>query len=295
MMPMNEPELIGRLERILQAPVAHVQTIQRGYTPALRLKVHLSDGSSVFAKVGVNELTAGWLRQERRMYEALSGSFMPRFLGWEDEETAPILLLEDLSDAYWPPPWSEDQIRLVVETMPAIWESNVPNLRDITEFSNVYTGWEQVAENPSPFLSLQLVTEKWLDSALPVLLAFNPKEVVAGDSLLHCDLRSDNLCIHQGRAVIIDWNLVCRGNAKFDLGFWLPSLEAEGGPPPETILPDAPEISAVVSGFFAARAGLPIIPNAPFVRHIQQVQLKTALPWVVRAMNLPPLDGLQIK
>jgi hypothetical protein len=46
-----------------------------------------------------------------------------------------------------------------------------------------------------------------------------------------------------------------------------------------------------VSGFFAARAGLPDIPQAPFVRRLQREQLSTALPWVQRVLNLPPLDG----
>ncbi|MGH3031166.1 MAG: hypothetical protein ACRDNE_10445 [Gaiellaceae bacterium] len=69
---------------------------------------------------------------------------------------------------------------------------------------------------------------------------------------------------------------------------WLPSLEAEGGPPPEALLPEAPEAAAFMSGFFAARAGLPPIPTAPHVREIQLAQLLTALPWAARALGLPP-------
>ena len=72
------------------------------------------------------------------------------------------------------------------------------------------------------------------------------------------------------------------------LGLWLPSLAYEGGPEPEQILPDAPEVAAWVSGFFAARAGLPQIPDAPRVRWVQRRQLATALPWAVRALGLPP-------
>lgn len=60
---------------------------------------------------------------------------------------------------------------------------------------------------------------------------------------------------------------------------------------PESILPDAADVAAAVSGFFAARAGLPQVLDAPRVRWIQQVQLKMALPWAVRALDLPPLAG----
>jgi hypothetical protein len=69
----------------------------------------------------------------------------------------------------------------------------------------------------------------------------------------------------------------------------LPSLHYEGGPPPEAILPGAPEVAAWVAGFFAARAGLPIIPDAPAVRRVQREQLSTALPWAQRALGLAAL------
>jgi hypothetical protein len=60
-------------------------------------------------------------------------------------------------------------------------------------------------------------------------------------------------------------------------------------PLPEDLLPNAGPMTAMISGFFAARAGLPSIPDAPKVRWIQQ-QLLTALPWAIRALQLPPLD-----
>ena len=80
------------------------------------------------------------------------------------------------------------------------------------------------------------------------------------------------------------------GNPELDLGFWLPSLTAEGGPRPEAMLPKSPEMAARVGGFFAARAGLPVLPYAPRVRTVQLQQLRTALPWAARA-RVPPSPG----
>ena len=90
----------------------------------------------------------------------------------------------------------------------------------------------------------------------------------------------------------MDWNFACVSNPQLDLGFWLPSLAYEGGPEPERILPDAPAIAAWVAGFFAARAGLPGIRDAPRVRLVQRQQLVTALPWAARALGLP-LPGMR--
>jgi hypothetical protein len=102
-------------------------------------------------------------------------------------------------------------------------------------------------------------------------------------------LRSDNLCLTPKGVKLIDWAEACRSAADVDLGFFLPSLAHEGGPEPDTIQPGRPDIAAVVSGFFAARAGLPDVPKAPFVRRVQREQLGTALPWAIRALGLPPV------
>ncbi|MEZ4240454.1 MAG: phosphotransferase [Myxococcota bacterium] len=88
---------------------------------------------------------------------------------------------------------------------------------------------------------------------------------MAGDALLHLDVRSDNLCLLPDRVVLVDWNHAVRGNPAVDLAFWAPSLRLEGGPAPEALVGD-PSLAALVAGFFAAHAGLPEIPHAPRVR-----------------------------
>ena len=138
-------------------------------------------------------------------------------------------------------------------------------------------------------LSLAMASADWLERALPALLAVDVRATIEGDTLVHRDVRSDNLCFVGDQVKLIDWNIACLGSRTLDLAFWLPSLEMEGGPAPDAILPNAGAWASVVSGFFAARAGLPVIPEAPYVRDIQLRQLRFALPWAVRALDLPPL------
>jgi len=123
------------------------------------------------------------------------------------------------------------------------------------------------------------------------LLAIDGKQVLRGNALTHTDVRSDNLCFLGDRVVLVDWNWTRRGHPAADLAFWLPSLENEGGPAPESILPESGSFAALISGYLAARAGLPIITDAPLVRKVQLEQLHSALPWAVRTLGLPPLDG----
>ncbi|HEX3406073.1 MAG TPA: phosphotransferase [Caulobacteraceae bacterium] len=277
----------ARAEAVLGWRPSAWRAVHGGYTPAARYVV--SDGARrAFVKVATNPTTADMLRREARAYGAAQGPFMPQFIGWSDDAAAPLLAIEDLSEAVWPPPWTTAQIDQVLTQLAAMHGQRV-DLPVLTQFNpRALDGWSSVARDARPFLSLALASRGWLDAALPALVRAEAACSVEGEALTHYDLRSDNICIAAGGAKFIDWAAAARGNPALDLGFWLPSLELEGGPAPEAMLPGRPEVAAAVSGYFAARAGLPIIPAAPRVRDIQRAQLQTALPWAIRALDLPP-------
>jgi Ser/Thr protein kinase RdoA (MazF antagonist) len=140
-------------------------------------------------------------------------------------------------------------------------------------------------ETRSRFFVSGLVSQDWLDDALPLLVRAWETTPIDGEALVHCDVRSDNLCLRDGRAIIFDWNHARIGNPDFDIAFWLPSLALEGGPPPQAFGVD--EFAVYVAGFFAAHAGLPPPEGAPHVRGFQLAQLEVALPWAIRVLGLP--------
>jgi hypothetical protein len=281
--------IIGRLEKLTGSRILAYQHIEGGYTPAVRLRCQTAT-TSFFAKIGVTPATSSYLRREIRVYAHLQGEFLPKLIAWDDQEQEPILVIEDLSGYHWPPPWAPRQIDMVLAQIDAL--HNTPAMIDpyAEVHGNGGGNWHTVEVDPGPFLALGMTTKKWLGAALPLLLENTNECQTEGNSLTHWDLRSDNICIGEKTVRFVDWNLACLSNPRLDLGFFLPSLAYEGGPEPESILPDAPEVAAWVAGFFAARAGLPIIPDAPYVRRVQRQQLETALPWAVRELGLPPLD-----
>lgn len=264
------------------------QRATRGYTPAERWVVAFTDGSSAFVKAAASDDTATWLRAEHRVYAQVSAAFLPAMLAWEDDGHRPLLLLEDLSRAQWPPPWSKARVEGVLETLAGLRRIPPPSGLPRLVSRQAVNGWERVSLNPAPFLQLRVCSQSWLEGALPSLTAAEASAVLDGPEFVHFDIRSDNLCFADGRVVIVDWNLACRGNGQIDIAAWLPSLHAEGGPLPEEIMPSQPALAALMSGFFAARAGLPSPEGAPLVRAIQLTQLKVALPWAARALGLPP-------
>lgn len=245
---------------------------------------------SAFVKIGATELTAEWTRTEHRHYNGIHGPFMPKMLGFDDDGDRPALALEDLSAAEWPPPWTDARVAGVLDALKEI-RGTTPPAGLPREKRSGGADWRLVAADPEPFLALGLCSATWLDAALPRLIEANVRAPVAGDSLVHLDIRSDNLCFRDGKAIVIDWNLARLANPDLDIAFWLPSLAAEGGPLPESILPDAPELAAWVAGYFCSRAGGEPLPEAPHVRPLQLAQSRTALPWAARALGLPAPQG----
>ncbi|MBI1930535.1 phosphotransferase [Candidatus Poribacteria bacterium] len=289
-METPSPELIQRVERIVGKHAIRFLYASRGYTPAERWSITFSEQTSAFVKMGTTAPTSARLRGEHQIYTSVKGAFMPRYFGWEDDGVNPLLILEDLSQGFWPPPWNTARIDAVIHALSEMHASSASAPPYHTVHGDRFGCWHEVAANPKPFLSLGLASEKWLERALPILIEQEDQVELSGTSLIHFDIRSDNICLRDNRAVLVDWDCACLGNPKLDLGSWLPSLQAEGGPQPESILPNAGSIAAWVSGFFASRAGLPQIPQAPRVREVQRVQLETALPWAIRALELPPLS-----
>jgi phosphotransferase family enzyme len=279
-----------RVGRLAGADVRNLRRIKGGgYAASFRALAELADGRTVFVKAGAEEVTSGFLRDEQRVYASLRGPFMPELVGM-DEGEPPLLVLEDLSAGQWPPPWDEPSIAAVCETLGAVAATTppawLPPITDEAQF--LLDGWRRIERDPAPFLSLGICSAGWLEASLPVLRDEAEGAPLAGDSLLHLDVRSDNICLAERGAVLVDWNWAHVGNPALDVAFWLPSLADEGGPGPEKLLPGAGGLAAAVAGFFGSRAGLPPPPTAPHVRSVQLSQLQVALPWAAKELDLPP-------
>jgi len=252
-----------------------------------RYSVDLDDGRRVFVKAAKAPHTARWLRREAEVYAHLQGSFMVDLIAFEDDPVEPILVVDDLSDADWGIRWDPARVTAVRAALAAVAASapppNTPTVREILADD---PGWEAVRADPGPFLSTGIRPRAWLDRFLPTLRDAADAAPLDGSDLLHLDVRSDNLCLRDGEAILIDWNWCSIGRADFDVAAWLPSLAREGGPPPWEVLPEAGEYAAFLAGFWAAVVGLPPPSTAPTVREGQRRQLEVALTWCERELLL---------
>lgn len=268
---------------LLGSELATVRRIDRGYTLAERWLVTAASGRRAFVKIATEELTRGWLRDEIAVYGQLDTPVMPSLIGAGTEGAHPFIVLEDLGGWHWPPPWSDDHVSAVRESLDHLHALRAPLRRIGDLLPGEFSGWSQVGRDPAPFLSLDLASREWLDRNVAQLEAREAAFDPSGDAVLHMDVRSDNLCLRGGVVKLVDWNYACLGNPRLDLGFWLPSLRLEGGPPPESVMSDSADVAIVVSGYFAARAGKRAgTPALQRIRALQKAQLQQALAWAVR-------------
>ena len=238
--PREIENVLRALKKLRSPPAAWRAVTHGGYTPARRWVVELEDGRTVFVKVATDELTASWLRDEHVTYSVLRGApFMPGYIGWADDGERPVLALEDLSAGTWPPPWDGSMVDAVLTALRTIAATPPPEGTPLAvdDAREIGGGWDEIATDPSPFLALGLCEPSWLATHLGALRVAAAETTFAGDALLHFDVRSDNTCIRDGRAVLVDWNMVTVGDPQLDVAFWLPSLDARVGRIPRTSSP----------------------------------------------------------
>jgi hypothetical protein len=246
--------------------------VEGGYTRARKWRVTLDDGTRLFAK----EASA----TEIAVYEAIVADFLPRVHEVRDG----LLLLEDLADAQWPPPYPADSSALFTaleKVAAAAAPRELPRLRD-------GSSWRAVADEPRPLLALGLCSARWLERALPALIEAEARLPLRGEALVHYDVWAHNLCFADRGVVLVDWATAHIGNPRIDLAFALLSLRVEGEPTPP--VEDEPALAAYVTGVVATEAVKPPpdwAAEGTNIREDQKSDLAVALPWVAQQICCP--------
>jgi hypothetical protein len=117
-----------------------------------RWRVLFGDRSPAFAKVAAFDYVADWLRLEHANYRSLTGMpYLPDVVGWHDDGEAPVLVIEDLSQAVWPPPWSSQAVDAVLEALAEIQSTPPPPAidEDFGALFDIHEGWDPMRDDPT--------------------------------------------------------------------------------------------------------------------------------------------------
>ncbi|MEV0592074.1 aminoglycoside phosphotransferase family protein [Nonomuraea cavernae] len=282
------PAVREAVEEFLGGPVAEAVTQTGGFSPAAAVRVRTTGGRRAFVKaVGPepNPDSVRIYRSEAEIAAALPASVpAPRLLTSFDLDGWVTLVFEDIDGRHPALPWRRDELDLVlgaVERMSAALTPAPIVAPPIGErYAVAFRGWRDLLTEDTtgldPWALRHLAALADLESGWP--------EAAAGDTLIHTDLRADNLLLTADRVYVVDWPWACVGAAWFDRAAMLPSVGMQGGPQPHELLPDPdPAVTAVVAaiaGFMVRHGRLPDPPGLPTVRAFQRAQGVVAVEWL---------------
>jgi hypothetical protein len=286
---------------VVGSPIVDATDMAGGFSPGCCTLLHFEDGQSVFVKAvgeALNPISPGMHRREGKIAPALPRSArLPVFIEGYDDGDWVALLYREIRGVLPRQPWVETELDAVLEGLAAMHESLTPcPIVDIEKTSardpTIFTGWRSLASMTAPPDELDEWSRRHLD-ALAELEARCPAALDQGDTLVHGDIRSDNVLLAEPGAVFIDRPHASRGSTLSDLVGWAPSVALEGGPDPETLIgryrtstrwdDDATNaIIAGVAGYFTSHALRPAQPGLPTIRDFQGAQGVVARSWLRR-------------
>ncbi len=291
------------VDAALGSPVSDVSPRQGGFSPGPAAVLTCADGRRAFVKAVGTPLNAGavdMFRTEGRVTAALPGRLpVPRLLGqvdWSTDGADWVALLFDVQDGAPPAlPWTADRARTALAAVDRFTRQAtpcpVPGLPSVQEqITRTMGDWAGLADAPDlhPWERDRL---DWLAGAGERLAA---RGGLDGDTLVHLDLRADNLLVApDGRAVLLDWPWASRGAAWVDGVLFALDPAVHGGIDPEQLVAGSPVVRAAdpvdvtdliagLLGMWGERMRQPPPPGLPTLRVFQRRFHDACLDWLVR-------------
>jgi hypothetical protein len=298
------PHVRALVERRCGSPVVEAVSQGAGFTPGFASVLVCADGSRHFVKAAstkAQRMFASAYREEARKLAALPAAApAPRLLWWHDADAEAgdwVVLGIEHVDARAPRrPWSASDLDACVAMTAAMARTLTPApaalaLDDFTaELAGWPAYWDGLREDPPAFLpAVAPGFSEHADEAAALAAGF--VEACAGDTVVHTDIRDDNLLLTaDGRVLLCDWNWPVRGAAWIDtvllmIGPRGDGLDVDGVLVGAAVLDGVPEASvdallALVTGYFLASAALPVPPTSPHMRDGQRWQGEVCWRWL---------------
>jgi aminoglycoside phosphotransferase (APT) family kinase protein len=273
------------------AAVVRARDQQGGFSPGVAARLLLEDGRRLFVKAvapSINPVSPGLHRGEARALAALPAAVpSPRLLWSHDDGDWVVLGIEDVEGRTASLPWRRDELDRVVAAVAAMARTLAPAPEGfpgvVEKMDAAFTGWRTLAADPPPDLG------PWESRRLDRLAALEESwgEYAAGDTLLHFDLRADNVLLDRSGGVhVVDWAHACVGAPWVDLALLLVEVDdpaadeilADAGAPREGV--DA--LLCAFAGFLADHCRHPAPPGLPTLRAYQRAYAESAVGWLAR-------------
>jgi len=288
----------AEVEELLGAPVVVANGQHGGFSPGSADRVRTATGRRAFVKAvssALNEHSPGIHRREAAVAAALPEQLpAPRLIGGYDDGDWVALVFADVEGRHPRTPWTPAELGLVLDALLEVAETplpaeleRLPRLKQ--ELTEPFGGWTRIRERPPEESDPRVLRN------LPRLgeMARAGLAALDGHSLVHTDVRADNILITADRrAILVDWPWACVGapwmdalslllNVRtFDPQFDVDAMLASHG---VFAAADAEGLDGVLAGlgaYFTDAARQPPPPGLPRLRDFQRRQGKAAVHWL---------------
>jgi hypothetical protein len=265
-----------------------------GFTPGFASRLLLDDGRHAFVKAAdANQQPDFALsyREEVRKLSALPAMVPAPRLRWHLDGDWVILGFDDVAGGPPRRPWEPGELSRVCDALVTTAFALTPPPADLV-LSNLQSfvqpelvRWERVRARglADPAIAAHL------DEASR--LACHSLDASSGNTMVHTDLRDDNILIgDDGQVWIVDWNWPVVGAAWFDLVTLLISAHGDGidadvllARSPLTGDVDGEAIDAMLAllyGYFVTASLDPIVDSSPYLRQHQDWYARATGRWL---------------
>ncbi len=286
------------IEQVLGSPVVAGVSQPGGFSNGVAERVHTAAGDAAFLKAISTQMNPGAAalnRTEARIGAAFPlDAPVPHLLGHHDDGTWVVLIFEDVDGRHPTLPWQEPDLTQVLEALEVLADRLTPcpvaEVPDALEaLAAPLDGWSRIAEAPPVDL------DPWITDRLPTLCraAADGRAGLGGDTLVHFDLRADNILIRDdGSVAVVDWPWACRGPAWLDALMLCADVFVNGGHDLDGLLHRGvtgradPAVSEAVlvalAGYALDASRLPAPPGMDRLRPFQRGKADALLTWIRR-------------
>jgi aminoglycoside phosphotransferase (APT) family kinase protein len=278
-----------------------------GFSPGVAARLRTANDRRVFVKAVGPKPNPGVPAIHRREAEIMAllptAAPVPRLLWFYDDGEWVVLVFEQIDGQNPAQPWRADELDRVLDALVILADvltpSPLPPGTTITAsdtFASRISGWRQLYGERSLWLDR---LDAWSVRHLEALaeMETGAPAAVDGNTLLHFDVRADNILLTADRVWFVDWPLACVGAAWVDVVFFAPSVRMQGGPPSEEIVARHPACQmanpasvtaavASIAGLFTHWALQPSPPGLPTLRAFQAAQGVVAREWLAERTGL---------
>lgn len=293
--PHLPPHVRALIERRCGSPVAEAASQDAGFTPGFASVLTCADGSRHFVKAAstkAQRTIAEAYRAEARNLAALpEAAPAPRLRWLHDADDWVVLGIEHVAARQPSRPWTRADLDASVAMTAGMAGALTPVPPDLaapeiaTELAEWPAYWDRLRAAPPHLPAFAAHADE------AAALAADFGEVAAGETLVHLDIRDDNLLLaDDGRVLLCDWKWPVVGAPWLDtvllmIGPRGDGLDVDAALAAAPLTRDLPAESvdvvlALIAAHFLLSSTLPIPSTSPHIRDHQRWQGAVCWQWL---------------